>query len=352
MTQAAQRSRILHLDGLRGFAAASVVFYHYTTRFDEHFGHSPDLLFTFPYGGYGVEFFFLISGFVIYLTLERTSTVLGFAYKRFTRLYPAYWFCVVLTFAAVRVFGLPGLEVSAAAATVNLSMLNRFVSVPNVDGVYWSLAYELVFYFWIVVLFRLGLLRNLRGTLLICLAVSLVPALLEHWLGDARIPDLAKTVLLTRHSTFFLTGMLFYKARERGRFEWRDAVVVALALLSLLVTASMGYALAAVVLVACFAWTLHRPPRLLLQRAVIFLGTISYPLYLVHQNVGYVVIRTGYELGLGANLSVLAALATAFGIASLVTLWIEQPARRFLNGLWERERVLVQRPPLQGSEPG
>jgi peptidoglycan/LPS O-acetylase OafA/YrhL len=306
---------------------------------------------SFPYGGYGVEFFFLISGFVIYLTLERTSTTAEFAYKRFTRLYPAYWFCVVLTFTVVRAFGLPGLEVSTAAAAVNLSMLNRFVSVPNVDGVYWSLAYELVFYFWIVVLFRLGWLGDLRRTLTICLAVSVAPALLERWLGDARIPDLVKTVLLTKHCTFFLTGMLLYRVRERGRFEWRDGAVIAAALLSLVVTASGSYALASIVLVALFGLSLHRPPRFLLNRGVIFLGTISYPLYLVHQNVGYVVIRAGYRLGLGPDLSVLAALATAFAIASVVTLWIEQPARRFLNGLRESEPVLV-RPPIQDSPPG
>src|SRR5262245_2267588 len=250
MTQSAQRSRILHLDGLRGLAASSVVVYHYTTRFDEHFGHHPGLPFYFPYGGFGVELFFLISGFVIYMTLERTRTVGEFAYKRFTRLYPAYWFSVVLTFSAVRAFGLPGLEVSTVAAALNLTMLNRFMSVHYVDGVYWSLACELVFYFWIVVLYRLGLLRRLHRTLMIFLAVSMVPVLLEHWFGDANVPDLARTVVLTRYWPFFLTGMLFYKAQERGSLDWRDGAAIAVALLSLLVTAFGSYALVATGIVA------------------------------------------------------------------------------------------------------
>jgi peptidoglycan/LPS O-acetylase OafA/YrhL len=283
--------RLQHLDALRGIAACAVMIYHYTTRYEEHFGAVEGLLFRFPYGGLGVELFFIISGFVIFLTLERTGSVAEFGYKRFTRLYPAYWFCVPLTFAAVRLWGLPGFEVSLPAAVLNLSMLNRFVGVPYVDGVYWSLVVELVFYVWMAGLYRQGLLRRLHAVVLGMLALSLVPTLLEAVFGGARIPDLLKVLLLTRYWTFFATGVLMFKVLQRGRWHPADAPLIALCVFSLGFTHSWLYALLGTGIVACFVWVAVRPPAFLSARWLVYLGTISYPVYLLHQNLGYLAIR-------------------------------------------------------------
>jgi peptidoglycan/LPS O-acetylase OafA/YrhL len=64
-------NRIIELDSLRGIAALAVVFYHYTTRFDAKFQTTviTDRI-SFPYGHYGVELFFIISGFVIFMSVK------------------------------------------------------------------------------------------------------------------------------------------------------------------------------------------------------------------------------------------------------------------------------------------
>ena len=64
--------RLVELDALRGIAAMAVVAYHYTTHYANQIGHLTRLRFGFPAGNYGVHLFFLISGFVIFMTLERT----------------------------------------------------------------------------------------------------------------------------------------------------------------------------------------------------------------------------------------------------------------------------------------
>jgi peptidoglycan/LPS O-acetylase OafA/YrhL len=337
--------RLQHLDALRGIAACAVMIYHYTTRYEEHFGAVEGLLFRFPYGGLGVELFFIISGFVIFLTLERTGSVAEFGYKRFTRLYPAYWFYVPLTFAAVRLWGLPGFEVSLPAAVLNLSMLNRFVGVPYVDGVYWSLVVELVFYVWMAGLYRQGLLRRLHAVVLGMLALSLVPTLLEAVFGGARIPDLLKVLLLTRYWTFFATGVLMFKVLQRGRWHPADAPLIALCVFSLGFTHSWLYALLGTGIVACFVWVAVRPPAFLSARWLVYLGTISYPVYLLHQNLGYLAIRWTHGLGLDPNLSVAAAVAMTLLLASFVTFYVEQPVRTRLNArLRQRHAAAAARP--------
>src|SRR5262245_55208370 len=83
-----QSGRFLELDVLRGLAAMTVVFFHFSRHGTRYFEAYP---FDFWPGEFGVHLFFTISGFVIYFTLERSRTVGDFLFSRFSRLYPAYW---------------------------------------------------------------------------------------------------------------------------------------------------------------------------------------------------------------------------------------------------------------------
>ena len=80
-------TRINELDALRGIAAFMVLLFHYTSRYGSLY--SQEQLFSVPWGQYGVQLFFITSGFVIYLTLEKTRKPMDFIVSRFSRLYPA-----------------------------------------------------------------------------------------------------------------------------------------------------------------------------------------------------------------------------------------------------------------------
>jgi peptidoglycan/LPS O-acetylase OafA/YrhL len=64
---------------------------------------------------------------------------------------------------------------------------------------------------------------------------------------------------------------------------------------------------------------------------LIFLGTISYCLYLIHQNIGYVIIRSLYEYNVNPVFSIFVALGLSLALAVLMTFYIERPARVFLK---------------------
>src|SRR5579864_8086350 len=94
--------RIESLDSLRGLAVLMVLFFHYTCRFQPaYYGYPSRPAIALPFGNLGVQLFFVISGFVITMTLVRCESQFEFLWKRFARLYPAYWFAVTLTFSAV-----------------------------------------------------------------------------------------------------------------------------------------------------------------------------------------------------------------------------------------------------------
>ncbi len=84
-------SRIKHLDGMRGLAILLVIGYHAYVRWEAllPYSHITKHIPVFSFGWLGVELFFMISGFVIFMTLDKSDSYLSFLRKRWLRLFPA-----------------------------------------------------------------------------------------------------------------------------------------------------------------------------------------------------------------------------------------------------------------------
>lgn len=99
--------RLHEIDALRGVAAMAVALFHYTTRLTELYGARSGADVSFGHGHYGVNLFFVISGFVIFTTLEKMSRPMDFVVSRFSRLFPVYWAAIFLTLSITHALGLP-----------------------------------------------------------------------------------------------------------------------------------------------------------------------------------------------------------------------------------------------------
>ncbi len=139
LAETGTNKRVGELDALRGLAALAVVAFHYTTFYQQEQGHVLPLGFGFPAGNYGVHLFFMISGFVIFMTLERTRTAMDFVVSRFSRLFPAYWAAMAITMVVVFTLGMPKQRIGIADLAANLTMLQGFLGFDNLDGSYWTL---------------------------------------------------------------------------------------------------------------------------------------------------------------------------------------------------------------------
>src|ERR1043165_7322111 len=89
MTAKKEGTRLTELDVLRGMAAVWVLSFHYPNYYDRLF-HPNKSVPLFQSGAHAVNLFFIISGFVIYMTLAKTKKPMDFVVSRFSRLYPAY----------------------------------------------------------------------------------------------------------------------------------------------------------------------------------------------------------------------------------------------------------------------
>src|SRR4051812_36573379 len=218
-------ARLEEIDALRGLAALCVMMSHYTWYCVKSFHEAP---FGFEldtiYGFYAVQLFFIISGFVISLTLEKCSNWRDFAFSRLSRLYPAYWAALSLMVVVERFAFGETLWVGGYAA--NLTMLQEFIGFPNLDGVFWSLSVEMAFYAIMAIVFATGLLGRIEVVAAIWLVVACLWSLLDQYLGFV-LPAFLPRYLILRHVPFFVAGIMFYRIAVMGRTHLRIALILA-----------------------------------------------------------------------------------------------------------------------------
>lgn len=324
----ANPTRLRELDALRGIAALSVVIYHYTARFPEMFPHASHVGFAFGWGHESVLLFFAISGFVISFSLDRAASVSDFAVKRFARLYPAYWGAMTLTLLVQQVSGISALQDSAIVVIANITMLQSFAYLPGVDGAYWTLGLELSFYICMVVLWASGASAKLEPVLLAWLGLGWVA---WAWTG---MPSRITMLLVLQYIPFFGIGMISYRVWSGAR-RWSQQLPCAAAiLLSVFVQASLEAAILAILMFGIFAAMVAGRLRFLVVRPLLWLGSISYALYLVHHDIGFIVLLEADAMGVSPLVGLGLALATAISLAVILHHLVEQPAARLLSNRW------------------
>lgn len=305
----------------------AVVLFHATTRYNELFAPAVPAAWALPQGHHGVNLFFIISGFVIFMTLERTQRPMDFVVSRFSRLFPAYWCAIVITFAVTHALALPIKTVSAAQAAGNFLMLHGYLGIPHVDGVYWTLEVELMFYIGMFIMFRSGRMHHLVPVLMALLALRIAYAALARGFG-IDLPWTLSRVLILQYLPWFCLGICIHRfvgpLLAGGRRRWQ--ALAAAAVLTLALTEGVATGVLAIAL-GLLVWgaAAGRLPALR-HRVLVGLGAISYPLYLLHENIGWSVILRLSERGVPIDLATLAAIALALAMAALLHRVVEQPA--------------------------
>jgi peptidoglycan/LPS O-acetylase OafA/YrhL len=303
--------RLAALDGFRLIAALFVVIYHYAGPAEVTlWRHSqavefPGLHQVADYGWLGVQFFFIISGFVICMSSWDRS-LKDFFVSRTVRLFPMYWAAVIisalvvyLSTDVVRKLREVHRPASLAELLLNFTMGQSSYNVPNVDGVYWTLWVELRFYLLFAVVVWMGV--TYRRAIAFCalwLIASVITATID-------LP-LVQAIVQPTVAPYFIAGILLYLIHRFGStpllwglvgFCWILAEHQALTdtvFMSHLLGTGMKWKYSAVLIALFFAavsavalgWL-----RWAKWRWLTVAGALTYPLYLLHQDIGLIIIR-------------------------------------------------------------
>jgi peptidoglycan/LPS O-acetylase OafA/YrhL len=329
--------RLRELDALRGIAATMVMWFHYTVQYQETYHRPVIAASALPAGRYGVQLFFVISGFVIFLTLTRSRSLWDFAANRFSRLYPPYWACIAITFVTLLACPLPGFDVSVRQVLVNLTMLQYWLFTEHIDPVYWTLSVELVFYCFVSCLYLVGWLKHVERWISFWLMLA-IGVRFTDITAVFHLSPMIRTALLLEHGHFFFAGVLFYRVRQDGGsiFRW---FLLSTCIFAAWFIRDVPHALSLVAASLAFAAFIRGWLGWLVIKPLLFLGNISYPLYLLHQNIGYVVIDRLEMVGLTHEVWLLVPAAVSVAIATVVHRTVEIPARDWLRGFWKNSRL-------------
>lgn len=219
-TQTPKSERLLGIQFARGLAALIVVVYHGSRMVaqPQYAGHKAFGGF-FEFGYAGVDFFFVLSGFIIYFVhhrdLDNPNTLSRYIWRRLTRIYPNYWLILAIAIAAM--------SVNHASLLTPAHFLKSLLLLPDTQepllGVAWTLVYEMLFY----TVFAVGIF-NLRLGILAALV----------WLG------------LIVGGAGHLRAPLFAVVGSSLNFEFLMGIVAAMIVLKVKVPLPRGLALVGV----------------------------------------------------------------------------------------------------------
>lgn len=289
--------RINYIDGLRGIAILLVVGFHAYSRWPAllPYGNTYEAFPLFNLGWLGVQLFFIISGFVIFMTLDKTASFHHFIYKRWIRLFPAMLLGSVLIYSTASIFyerpaGSPDmLSILPGITFIDPSWwyLVFGLDIKPLEGAFWSLYVEFKFY---VIAGCIYFFMGRKSLVPVLLVLSLfyqgaayLSATTNVYLFDVLFK--LGNELSLEHFGWFTSGAIFYLYHENKKEHIFIAALLC-AIVSALFLKSAGVISAAIMIAVFFAASLRLPvlQRILQQRLILFFGFISYPLYLIHEN--------------------------------------------------------------------
>ncbi len=331
--------RFLELDALRGVAAVWVVLYHCIASLPYWLPNAPETIAAvLPtrfdlHGTSAVDLFFMISGYVILVTTQRSATARAFLQARVARLFPAYWAAVLVTAALGLAVPSDAMRVGVMQVLANLTMLQSFLAVPHLDPSYWSLAVELSFYALVAVALAVGQQGRLDR---LALAWVILAALALHALPQLglALPYRVKLALALENAPLFTAGMLFYRLRTEPVRAWRVAGLVACYAASALpqssVIAPITTALFVLFALAVAGWV-----RWLANPVLLWLGGISYSLYLVHQPLAFRLQVGLHAAGVDGWPNFAGTVACLLAAGAAMQVLVEKPGTRWLRRVFE-----------------
>lgn len=273
------------LDLLRGYAAFAVVLYHFLYHFFNVFSLDGGHVF-FALGKFGVALFFILSGFLISTTLTR-SRPFNFLLRRAIRLLPTFAACCFITYGVILATGFNYRGVDIFDFLANFLIFPSWFGFTFVDGSYWTLEYEWVFY--LICFFSYAFLSYMYHFISIFL---LGMCLIRIFYVDL-FPD---SFVLGGGSLLFLLGVSIAKIYQLKTLKNTYFCLIFVALFLLYITEKYWF----VYFSLTFIFVLAVYERLIWLDNFIFrfLAKISYPLYLLHQSIGFTAIIYLNSIGL------------------------------------------------------
>lgn len=345
-------NRIKFLDGLRGVAILLVIGFHAYVRWPNAipYGNTFADFPLFMFGWLGVNLFFIISGFVILMTLDRCTRFWEFGVRRFLRLFPAMLICSIIVVITSPLFP----ERPAGAVVLRdflpgVTFIDPFLwslaigPVKSLEGAFWSLYVEVKFYalfgaMYFVMGWRnatLALVGLFAASTAISMTVKLAPV------GILALAGKGLHFIGADYWGWFAAGAIYYKYMDTKQTSY-FLLATLLAIVSALVVSGSNWLLAvvAVIVALVFAASMVNTSAqaILSSRVMQIVGFASYPLYLIHENMMVaMIVKVGkFAPWLPSILIPALPIFVVIGLGWLIAKYVEPLLKNLIRSLFQR----------------
>lgn len=284
------------IEGIRGIGLCMIMAFHYFFRYNELFSTNIDtnnLLCDFLslWGTIGVAVFFTISGYLLFISNNLGSTIQQIK-KKIRRLYIYYAPAVVIIWVIVCFFKLEGRETTLIDLVLNLIFVNGFLGTPYVDTAHWYLTYLIVFTI-------IGCLsQKLFGTKrMLIVPLWIVFSIGVRYVAKIVTLDWIKNTLVVcsggSNVYLFLIGVCLAEITNSKGDRKKivsNIVYYMVDLAFIYYYFNMTILISTLVVTAVMYFAINQKIKVCEMRLLVFLGGISYTVYLVHQNIGYIIM--------------------------------------------------------------
>ena len=364
-----QRPTKPRLDGIqvcRGIAALLVLLFHTTQLSQEKLGRS-FLGNLFAFGGAGVDFFFVLSGFIIFFVhqadLGRRDRLQPFLLKRLIRIYPLYWLVTLVILPIYFLVPKTGYGYERDLAVIVKSLLLIPQQHFPILIVGWSLSHEMLFYLLFTLVILLPVRHSIRlvsgwlcGTLILFLSELFRLGTLEQY-GFIQF-------IFNAHNLEFASGCLVAALVLQKCFKEQKTFFllagttlfllfgVAQAVRSLSLSPVLAYGIpSALIVLGAASFDLQRSHHQTNNRLLKFftsLGDASYSIYLTH----YLCLSLLLKLIVATRLMQVVGYPTTIGLLLPITIgvgyltyeWLEQPMTTGLRQMILGKTIVTSTP--------
>lgn len=366
--RAPEFDRLIALDGLRGLAALTVVLAHFTLRWSSEMNGES----LYPYGDrfvdfwlpiadlllFGVNLFFVVSGFVMVKMLARSTGLCDFMLRRIARLWPMLFLCATATTLIINLSGFPlrfetthywevtPFEYLSSIFFIDPAFLGPFFGRPWaswVDGVYWTLWIDVRFYVLVAAVYWIWSGPRQFARAWVCVQLASLGLLMIALFTPLQLPKLLELILQPQYLAWFTVGIAaayLVDDPDSSEGRWLALSAAGSMLFAALVSSTFIpdkdwfdiLVLYILVLMPFLLIVMNTPGimSIFTHPIAVVIGMASYPLYIFHEASGVVVMNLLADAGVPVSLILPLMLALAVTVAMLLHKIFEKSARRVI----------------------
>lgn len=270
--------------------------------------------------------FFILSGF--FSGIYSNKNGIDYIKKRINRLFPPFVMCCLITSIFMFLFYKQAF-IGIKNIILNILFFPLYLGVKQIDGVYWTLLKEVIFYCLVAVMFHFNLEKKQKQNVLI---IWVILCIFTYYIQFKNVIDsLINIFAMPEYVSTFLIGITLKEILEKSNNK-KDILILLLSFINLFLWKNITNIIFIVAIIIFIFFSYECGEKTISgMGGITYIAKISYPLYLIHQMIGYSIISHLQKIGLRSEIYILIPMIISIFLATVINWCSENFLKKVKN---------------------